>query len=83
MVCCYCNNTQEEEDKCLCHCAKHFDGVPNSGAGALGHIFFHIVLHGQGTGHNAVTAHTLGSGKRIHSIHCTVTGKMFHFSSCI
>lgn len=79
MFCCYGNNTQEEEDKCLRNSAKHFDGVPDSGARALGHVLFHIVLHGQGTGHNAATAQPLSCGKIMLSTYSTVIVKMFLF----
>lgn len=66
MFSCYGNDTQEEENECFWHSAKHFDNMTNSCAWALGHVFLHVVLHGQGTGHNAVNIRIQSSGEDIH-----------------
>lgn len=57
MVCCYGDNPQEEEDEGLRDGAKHLDYMADGCAGTLGNIFLYVILHGQGTGHNAAEKH--------------------------
>lgn len=48
------HHSQEEEDEGLRDGRQHLDDVAYGGAGALGHILLHVVMHGQGTHHNPV-----------------------------
>lgn len=57
VFCCYGDDPQEEEDEGLRDGAKHLDHVADGGAGTLGNVFLHIVLHGEGTSHNAAEPH--------------------------
>lgn len=57
MLRCYGDNAQEEEDEGLGDGAKHLDHMADGCAGSLGNIFLHVVLHGQGTGHDAAEKH--------------------------
>lgn len=49
----YGNDTQEEEDDGLGDGAQHLDHMADGGAGPLGHVLLHIVLHGDGAGDDA------------------------------
>lgn len=58
---CYCHDTQEEEDEGLGDGAQHLDNVADGGAGSLGYVLLHVVLHGDGTGYDAAGRETKGS----------------------
>lgn len=53
MLGCYGNNTQEEEDEGFGDGGQHLDNVADGGAGSLGYILLHVVLHGYGACYNA------------------------------
>lgn len=47
------NHAQEEEDEGLGNGGQHLDHVADGGAGPLGHVLLHVVLHGDGAGDDA------------------------------
>lgn len=47
------NHPQEKEDEGLGDGGQHLDHVADGGAGPLGHVLLHIVLHGYGAGDDA------------------------------
>lgn len=57
VLCCYGNNTQEEEDEGLWDGAEHLDHVSDGCAGTLRNVLLNIVLHGEGTANNAAGTH--------------------------
>lgn len=57
VLCCYGDHPQEEEDEGLGDGAEHLDHVADGCAGTLGNIFLHVVLHGEGAGHDAAERH--------------------------
>lgn len=57
----YGDHPQEEEDEGLRDGAEHLDHVADGRAGTLGNIFLHVVLHGQGAGHDAAGGDTTKS----------------------
>lgn len=54
MVTCYGDDAQEEEDEGFGDGGQHLYDVTNGGAGSLGHVLLHIVLHGDGAHNDAV-----------------------------
>lgn len=58
MLSCYRHHTQEEEDEGLGDGGQHLDNMADGGAGSLGYVLLHVVLHGYGTGYNAAGRET-------------------------
>lgn len=52
------DHAQEEEDEGLGDGAQHLDHVADGRAGTLGDVFLHVVLHGEGAGHDAAGERT-------------------------
>lgn len=56
----YGDDTQEEEDEGFWDGAQHLDNMADGGAGSLGDVLLHVVLHGDGTRNKSA-----GRGKNV------------------
>lgn len=56
----YGDNTQEEEDEGFGDGTQHLDNMADGGAGSLGDVLLHVVLHGDGARNKSA-----GRGKNV------------------